>query len=197
MAFHNRSAILVNAPFFERDIRRTFNRRCDYRKLLEFFSSDKAEQNAYNNDDRKNDLVRAVYFHAQTKFGKEGLVRLESDGHMKFLSALRLMGYEVDASYSSVDAHLCTTACEIAQSGTVDTIFFLGVTIDHVRLIWHLRSQGIRVIGVTSNLQDQSDRIRDSLHWCHQIRLEDSILGDEVANREEIPEGDDRDNPTR
>ena len=91
------------------------------------------------------------------------------------------MGYEVDGAYNNIDVHLAVNAIQLAESGIVDTILILGITVDHVPLIWHLRSHGVRVIGMFSDTYTLSERIKDSLHWYHKITVEDGFLTDELT----------------
>jgi len=179
--FQNRAAVLIGSHFFERDLRKTFNRRCDYEKLLCFLTGDE-ERNMMNNENRVSDLVRATYFYSQTILKDGHFVKRESPTHQSFLNALRNMGYEVDGAYNNIDAHLCVSAMQLAESGVVDTILLLGVTVDHVPLIWHLRSRGIKVVGMFSDTYSLSERIKDALSWYHKIALDDGFLTEEMTH---------------
>lgn len=178
--FQNKSAILIGSHFFERDLRKAFNRRCDYEKLLHYLTADD-QSNIINNENRITDLVRATYFYSQTILKEGHFVKRDSPTHQSFLNALRNMGYEIDGAYNNIDAHLTVNAIQLAESGVVDTILMLGITVDHVPLIWHLRSCGVRVIGMFSDTYTLSERIKDALHWYHKITVEDGFLTDELS----------------
>ena len=178
MAFQNRLAILINAPLFERELRKYFNRRCDYQRFLDFLT-DENQNSVLNNKEKLNDIVRANYFYAQTVFRDNQFVSRTNANHTKFLNALRMMGYEVTGAYNSIDAHLCISAAQLAENASVDTVLILGATIDHVPTIWYLRSKGIRVVGVFSDTRSLSERIKEALHWHYQIHLDDGFLSEE------------------
>lgn len=191
--FGNKLGILIDSAFFEKDLRKHHNRRCDYRKLLEFLSCDQegAEDNALaynnflNNETRLNDVVRAIYVTSQTVFrgNGQGLEDRKNDAHDRFLNALRNMNYEVDVAYYSIDAHFVLRALQLAQSGTVDTMLMLGLTVDHVPTLWAVRSLGIRVIGMFADAYHASERIKQALDWYYQIKVEDGFLTDELPSR--------------
>lgn len=188
--FQNRLAIVVNSQFFERDLRKHLRRRCDYRKLLEYFTVDgqdaKSEglsyNNYFNNDDRMNDIVRAVYVTAQTVYRGNGLEQRNNENHDRFLNALRSMNYEVESAYNSIDARFVLNAIQIAQSGEVDTIILLGLTVDHVPMIWALRSAGVRVIAMFADTYHISERLKEAVSWYYQIKVEDGFLTAELPS---------------
>lgn len=175
MSFSNRIAVFVNSPLLEREVRRTFNARFDYAKFLKFLS-DEDNRNIFNRDDKYNDIVRAIYFCAQTVFKDNHFVARESEGHKRFLNALRMMQYEVDVAWNSIDAHMCVAATNIAANSGIDTVLLLGVTVDHEPLIWDLRSKGKKVIGFFADSFNISERIKNALHWSFSIKEEWGIL---------------------
>lgn len=175
MAFQNRLSILINAPFFERELKKFRGSRCDYRKLLEFLSDDN-QNNILNNEGRLNDIVRAFYFYPQTVFRNNQFESRTNLNHAKFLNALRMIGYEVKSAYNSVDALLCLQAIQLADSGAVDTIVLAGTTIDHVSMIWHLKSKGRRIVGMFADAHSMNDRVKEALDWYYIIRPEDGFL---------------------
>lgn len=184
--FLNRIGIVVQSHFFEKELRKTFNCRCDYQKLLSLLTidADGAEENELafgshlNNDGRVNDIVRAIYFTSQTIYrgNGQGLEQRNSESHDRFLNALRGMNYEVESAYNSIDAHFVVTSMQLAQSRTIDTMVLLGLTMDHVPMLWALRSAGIRTIGMFANPHDVTERIKSALSWYYNIRPEDGIL---------------------
>lgn len=195
--FLNRIGVVVQSHFFEKELRKTFNCRCDYQKLLSFLTVDidGAEENELafgsylNNDGRANDIVRAIYFTSQTIYrgNGQGLEQRISESHDRFLNALRSMNYEVESAYNSIDAHFVVTSMQLAQSRTIDTIVLLGLTMDHVPMLWALRSAGIRTIGMFANPHDVTERIKSALSWYYSIRPEDGILIKPTNNNETLP----------
>lgn len=185
--FQNRLAVLINSAYFEHDLRKHLKRRADYQKLLDFFTVEEegegvAYDNFFNNDNRVNDIVRAIYFTSQTVFRGKGLEQRGHDGRERFLNALRSMNYEVESAYNSIDAHFVVKAIQIAQSGTVDTIVVLGLTVDHVPLIWALRGAGVRVIGMFASTYDVSERLKQAVDWYYQLKVEDGFLTGELPS---------------
>lgn len=179
MPFSNKIAVLVNAPLFERELRKYFKRRCNYQELLNFLTAEDQE-NHFNREGRINDCVRAIYFCAQTVYRNNQFERRQSDSYNSFLGALRSMGYDVDSAYNSIDAHLTVQALELADLHMVDTVVLAGVTVDHVPMIWNMRSKGIKVMGFFAKVYDVSERIKDALNWYYQIKPDDKFLGEEV-----------------
>lgn len=204
--FQNRVAILINSSFFERDLRKNLRKRCDYLKLLEFLTCNKEEADqdnlryggSLNNENRLNDLVRAFYITAETFYRGNGLEKRRSEKHDKFLNALRSMNYEVEVAYNSIDSRYVLRALQIANSGTVDTIIMMGLTVDHVPLLWDLRSRGIRVCALFASSRI-NDEIRRALDWYYQIRIEDGFLtedhsleyADDLESDEELENNED------
>lgn len=199
--FQNRVAVVVNSAFFERDLRKHTNRRCNYRKLLSFFTADETDAKAeglsygnyFNNDDRVTDIVRALYVTSQTVYRGNGLENRNNDAHERFLSALRSMNYEVVNAYNSIDAHFVLEAMQIAQSGTVDTVVLCGLTVDHVPMIWALRSAGVRVMAMFADTYHVSERLKDAVNWYYQIKVEDGFLTEELKERHHHDEESDDD----
>ena len=175
MSFQNRIALFVNSPLLEREVRRTFNSRFNYAAFLSFLS-DEENRNIFNRDDKYNDIVRAIYFCAQTVFKDNRFVQRESEGHKKFLNALRNMQYEIDMSWNSIDAHMVVAAMNIAANSSIDTVLLLGITVDHEPLIWDLRSKGKKVIGFFADSFNVSERIKNALHWTYTIKPEWDFL---------------------
>lgn len=197
--FFNKIGVVVQSHFFEKELRKTFNCRCDYQKLLSFLTVDidSAEENGLafgsylNNEGRANDIVRAVYFTAQTIYrgNGKGLEQRNNEAHDRFLNALRGMNYEVESAYNSIDAHFVVTSLQMAQSRTIDTMVFLGLTMDHVPLLWAIRSAGIRTIGMFADPHDVTERIKSALSWYYSIRAEDGFLIKPSNDRNEnLPE---------
>lgn len=200
--FQNRMAVIVNSAFFERDLRKHMNRRCDYKKLLSFFTVDEADAKAdglsygnyFNNDDRVSDMVRALYVTSQTVYRGHGLENRHNDAHERFLSALRSMNYEVINAYNSIDAHFVLESIKIAQSGSVDTVILLGLTVDHVPMIWALRSTGVRVMAMFADTYHVSERLKEAVDWYYQIKVEDGFLTGELPSRHNEEEESKEDN---
>ena len=181
--FQNRVAVLINSSFFERDLRKNLRKRCDYLKLLEFLTCGQEEADKsnlrsgsnLNNENRLNDIVRAFYITAETFYRGNGLEKRRSDKHDKFLNALRSMNYEVEIAYNSIDSRYVLRALQIANSGTVDTIILMGLTVDHIPMLWALRSQGIRVCAVFASSRINNEICR-ALDWYYQIHADDGFL---------------------
>lgn len=188
--FQHRMALLVNSAFFERDLKKHHNRRCDYRKLLTFISGDEqqcAEENVsypnnLNDEYKINDIVRAVYVHSQTVYNGEGLISRENDNHSRFLNALRNIGYQIVTAYNSADAHFVLMAEQLASSGAVDVMWMLGLTVDHVPLLNSIRSKGIFVGGFFGDTYEVSERIKGAVDWYHNIKVEDGFLGEPLKS---------------
>lgn len=196
--FQNRLAVVINSAFFERELRKHLKRRCDYKRLLEFLTSEREDarseglgfNNYFNNESRANDIVRAIYVTSQTVYRGNGLEQRKNDAHERFLSALRSMNYEVEVAFNSIDAHFVLKAHQIAQSGTADTVLLLGLTVDHVPLIWAVRSTGVRVMSMFADAYHMSERIKTAVDWYYQIKVEDGFLSQEMPDRNHVDEDD-------
>src|SRR5271157_3785159 len=95
-SFQNRVAVIINSSFFERDLRKRLNRRCDYLELLNFITKDCSEvkidhsrKNGINSEYRLNEIVRALYFHSEMIYKNGKFERRNSPNHNNFLNALR------------------------------------------------------------------------------------------------------------